>query len=107
MIYVVNDPASMTVNARMINEGSSDTDTLNFNYDVTDESLLESIDADALLEENEEFTIGADNAFVLNVTIPLSEPLTADELSGGIEGYVTDIAGNEIYRFSFDHIEEA
>ena len=104
-LYLTTDPPSMTIHARMINEEDTPTEDIYLHFDVVDEELQDVIDYDAIATDGEEFSISAEGSYVVNASFPLSEPIEEEHILTGIEAYVEDDEGNEIYRFTFEHAE--
>ncbi|QQK80787.1 hypothetical protein HUG20_13375 [Salicibibacter cibi] len=110
-IFLFNegDDVSISFNALMNNQSERPSDELILNWEVNDDEARNLFSEPELLTESEDepFSIGGGERFMVSETYLLDEaPEDTEALSGVIEGVVINEDGEEVYRFTFDQVEE-
>ncbi|QQK76924.1 hypothetical protein HUG15_16005 [Salicibibacter cibarius] len=102
--------ASISLNALMNNQSERPSDELILHLEVNDEEARDLFSEPELLTESEDetFAIGGGERFMVSETYLLDEaPEDPETLSGVIDGVIINEDGEEVYRFTFDQVEEA
>ncbi|SDI54337.1 hypothetical protein [Natribacillus halophilus] len=107
MIFSEEEETSIAFNALMTNHSERPSDELTINWEIDDEALLDMFSEPEVTESaSESFSVGGGERFMISESFFLDETPDPEDVSGAVGGIVTNEDDEEVYRFTFENVEE-